>query len=264
MPEPEKRLEEALAQNGSPDPERSRQVQKSAVARFDASMRRVARILFIYLCLLTWLLVFAYCHFLQVNDTKSLILYGLLMAAFFGTIILMKLWYWVMTTKIDVLKELKQLRLEVPRGDVPLPEPDADKPRDPLHALWRPERLFWWSLMLAGVVAVFWVKSHDIAPEGEFPAAGTLTSQASVTLAPDGSASSVTDVSCQHEGLPVRRAPILDRPLDRCPRAGTGGYGDAGRRSHPVRRPTGRKGLPRHAVQLRPYGRDSIGRRAGR
>ena len=200
MSQPQDDLAKALAQNGSFDPERARQLKQRAVAKLNTKMRWVGRITFICLCLEAWILLLAFYHFMQVSDTKLLLLYALLMLLCFESTVLMKLWYWVMNGKISVLKELKLLRLELPRDDAASVLDDADRPRGRLRSLRWAERIFWWSLLVAGIVAVDVVKRRDIPPGWDSPEGGTSTRQACVTLAPDGSASVVTDVSCQYEG----------------------------------------------------------------
>lgn len=208
MSEPQDNLGKALAQNGSFDPRRAKQLKQNAVAALNTKMRWVGRITFIFLCLDVWILLFAFYHFLQVSDTKLLIMYAFIMLVCFESTILMKLWYWVMNDKISVLKELKLLRLELPRDDAASVLEDADKPGGWLRSLRWAERVFWWGLFVAGMVAVGVVKSHDVPPQWDFPQGGTLTRQACVTLAPDGGASVVTDVSCQYEGS-VRRTGFM-------------------------------------------------------
>ena len=204
MSQPQDNLEKALAQNGSFDPQRAKELKQKALAKLNTKMRWVGRITFIVLCLETWILLFAFYHFMQVSDTKLLLLYAFVMLVCFESTILMKLWYWVMNDKISVLKELKLLRLELPRGDAVSVLEDADKPRGWLRSLRWAERIFWWGLLIAGIVAIDVVKIRDIPPQWHFRPGDTLTRQACVTLAPDGSASVVTDVSCQYEGFARR------------------------------------------------------------
>jgi hypothetical protein len=200
MSQPEDNLAKALAQNGSFDPERARQLKQKAVAGLNTKMRWVGRITFIFLCLDVWVLLFAFHCFLQARDTKLLLLYAFLMLICFESTVLIKLWYWVMNGKIGVLKEIKLLRLELPRDDAASVLEDAGKQRGWLRSLRWAERIFWWSLLIAGIVVVDVVTWPDIPPRWGLPKGTTLTRQACVTLAPDGSASVVTDVSCQYEG----------------------------------------------------------------
>jgi hypothetical protein len=200
---PQESLKKALAQDGAFDPARGQELKQQAVAALNAKMRRVGRITFIFLCIDVWVLLFAFYHYVQVSDTKLLILYALVMLACFESTILVKLWYWVMNDKFSVLKELKLLRLEMPRGEAASMLEDTDRPADRLRSLRWAERVFWWGLLVAGCVAVSAVKSHDLPPEWDLSQQGTLTRQACVALAPDGRASVVTDVSCQYEGAVV-------------------------------------------------------------
>ncbi len=51
--------------------------------------------------------------FLMVSDTKILIALAALFIASFETTVLMKLWYWVVHTRLLLVREVKEMRLEL-------------------------------------------------------------------------------------------------------------------------------------------------------
>jgi hypothetical protein len=200
-------LTEALAQNGAYDPEKAEELRTRMVATFEAKMRKVERYLWVYLCLCCWLVVFILFKFMQSGSTKAVLFYGLLILVFFETTILMKLWYWIMNNKISVLKAIKQV--ELGRATAAADRPEKDKAlQSPLAGLSRCERRIWWIVLIGGGALLGAVKGaeirHAVSPWA-LDAGRTLTSEGCITLAPDGSGSAVTEMSCVPEGLLARR-----------------------------------------------------------
>ena len=208
MSGPDNSLKKALAENGSFDPEKAEDLRKKAVGTFEAKMRKVERYLFAYMCICCWLVVFAFFHFIQSSTTKAMLFYGLLILIFFETTILIKLSYWIMNNKISVLKEIKQLQLVGVRGDDPRVAPRAKRLEGPVVGLSRRERTVWWVVLLAGGALVGAVKGVEITGVDDawnLGRGGSLTSEACVTLAADGSGSEVTEMSFVHQGPLARR-----------------------------------------------------------
>jgi hypothetical protein len=54
-----------------------------------------------------------YVYFRSAVDTRGMLNWVLLFMIGFNSTILMKLWYWVCDTKLNVLKEIKQLELQI-------------------------------------------------------------------------------------------------------------------------------------------------------
>jgi hypothetical protein len=200
-------LTEALAQNGAYDHEKAEELRTKMVGTFEAKMRKVERYLWVYMCLCCWLVVFTLFHFMQSSSTKALLFYGILMLVFFETIILMKLWYWIMNNKISVLKAIKQIELGgAAAADGVLESGKA------LHGLLaglsRRERAVWWIVLIAGGALLGAVKGAEIKgaiDPWDLDAGGTLTSAGCITLAPDGSGSAATEMSFVYEGTLARR-----------------------------------------------------------
>jgi len=205
MSERDDSLREALSDNGAFDPGKAKESREKVVSTFEAKMRKVERYLWVYLCLFCWLAVFALFQFLHATTTKDLLLNGLLFLIFIESTILMKLWYWIMNNKIAVLKEIKQLRLgALPAEGREDASPDAERLGGPLQGLSRWERRVCWVVLLGGAAIVGAVKESDtywVPSSG-----GSLTSDGCVTLAADGSGSTVTEMSVVYQGLETKES----------------------------------------------------------
>ena len=200
-------LTKALAKNGAYDLEKAEEMREKMVGTFEAKLRKVERFLWVYLCLLAWLIVFTMFHFMQSSSTKALLFYGILLLIFFETTILMKLWYWTMNNKISVLKAIKQLELGGTAAAAD--RPDGGKAlHGPLVGLSRGERTIWWVVLIGGSALVGAVKGVEISGAVDpwsLGAGGTLSSEGTIQLALDGSGSAVTEMSFIHEGTLARR-----------------------------------------------------------
>ena len=191
-------LSNALAQNGSFDPDRATAVRATALASFDARLRKVDRWLMGYLCVATWLMILALFHFLHATATKPLLFYGLLMLIFFEITVLMKLWYWMMNTKIGILKTLKEMQLSPPGSGAATSAADqSDSPISPLKGISRFERRIWWGVLIAGAAAIGAIKGA----EPQWTTGGSLVHDGVVTLAADGSGSAETNLSFTNDGI---------------------------------------------------------------
>ena len=200
-------LTEALTRNGAYDPEKAEELRTKMVGTFEASMRKVERYLWVYMCLCCWLFVFTSFHFMQSGSTKALLFYGILMFVFFATTILMKLWYSIMNNKISVLKAIKQVELGGVAAAADWPEKHKAL-QGPLAGLSRRERRVWWVVLIAGGALLGAVKGAEISGAVDpwsLDTGGTLRSEGCVTLAPDGNGSEVTETSCVYEGTLARR-----------------------------------------------------------
>lgn len=203
MSQREDNLGKALSENGAFDPGKAKESREKVVSSFEAKMRKVERYLWAYMCLCCWLLVFALFHFFHSSTTKAMIFYGLLVLIFFETTILMKLWYWIANNKLTVLKEVKQLRLGGLADDSDDSSWPADRPRGSVPGLSRWERRVWWVVLIGGAAIVGAVKSESDTYWN--PGAGaTLTSDGCVTLAADGSGSTVTEMSFVYQAIEPR------------------------------------------------------------
>ncbi len=183
-------LSEALRQNGSFDSEKAAAVRQQAVAGFSARMRKAERLAWIYLIALTALSVFAVLRLLQQPDPRGLVLYGILLVIALESLTVVKLWYWVINTKLSVLKELKQFRLDLPAAAASGGAADVSLlgPAPTIRSCSRTERASWWvALALAGgLVGILTGPPARPRPP--------LASQGFVRLAADGSGTVVTRI----------------------------------------------------------------------
>ena len=111
MSENDNELKQALAENGTFDPDRAATVKQQIIAKFGAMLRWVERIMWVYLMVCVCVCLYAFREFESSSNTKELILFAIVFLVGFETTILMKLWHRGTNTKICVLKELKLLRL---------------------------------------------------------------------------------------------------------------------------------------------------------
>ena len=113
MSEFDRELSEALRSNGYLEPERAETLRREAVRMFDRKLKMVKWVTWAGIAFfLGWqgaglaLLILA-------ASTKLMIL-GAVAALLGGQgELLAKLWYWTVNTKLSLLKELKQLQLQV-------------------------------------------------------------------------------------------------------------------------------------------------------
>lgn len=191
-------LSDALAQNGSFDADRADAIRAAALASFDARLRKVDRWLMGYLCLCSWLFVFALFHFMHAASTKAFMFYGLLMLIFFEITVLMKLWYWMMNTKIGILKTLKEMQLgQASSSRAETSAAESESPIRPLTGISRTERRIWWVAIVIGAAAIGAIKGAEPSKSS-----GTsLVHDGVVTLATDGSGSAETHLSLTNNGV---------------------------------------------------------------
>jgi hypothetical protein len=148
-------LQEALAGNGAFDPRKADALRRHVVTDFSRRLRKVERTAWVYVIGLSAVAVYAALRLLYGGDTKELILFGVLAVIALEKLTVIKLWYWVMNNKLSVLKELRQLRLQMPAAAEP--EPLAGRAGGPefrTHTLGcsGPERCLWWAVMLVILV----------------------------------------------------------------------------------------------------------------
>ena len=110
----EQDLKKVLAGNGDFDVNRSETLRKEIVQMwFDKNMRKTKIIFWIfYLCSIGMMIV-GYIGLRTAASTVGMLSWVLFFMIGFNSTILMKLWYWVIDTKLSVLKEMKQLQLQI-------------------------------------------------------------------------------------------------------------------------------------------------------
>ncbi|HOW63902.1 MAG TPA: hypothetical protein P5186_00745 [Candidatus Paceibacterota bacterium] len=174
---------------GSFDAERAARLRTQAQDAFLARYRKIERITWIYL--LGCLLVAWGCvrQFLAADDVRSWIVWSVLFILAFETTVLMKLWYWVVNTKLAVLREIKLLRLDLAlqRGAAEVLD-DIARVESPAKApgLSKGERYAW----LGGLILVSLVCGIGVGRQVDrhYRAAGQMTAERVITVAADGAA----------------------------------------------------------------------------
>jgi hypothetical protein len=161
MNEFDNELKRSLANNGPFDPEKARGMKKEIASQFNARLAKVERYLYIWLIGLAALLVFAAFRLLESTSTKALVVYAMMFLVALEGQTLIKLWYWMMNSKIGVLKELKLLRLDVaaiPGADKALSRMDVDElmagPPRRIPGCGKVERIAWKIALYAVVIFV--------------------------------------------------------------------------------------------------------------
>jgi len=110
----EQELKKALKKNGDFDIDKSETLRKEIVQMWYSKNLRKTKIIFwiFYLCSLG-MMIGGYIGLRTADNTVGMLSWVLFFMIGFNSTILMKLWYWVIDTKLSVLKEMKQLQLQI-------------------------------------------------------------------------------------------------------------------------------------------------------
>jgi hypothetical protein len=98
---------------GGFDPERASRLRAQALETFQGQSRKITRYLYVWLLICLAFACLAMVLFAASTDVKSCILYGVLFLVMIESTILIKLWYWVVNTKLAVLRQVKLLRMDL-------------------------------------------------------------------------------------------------------------------------------------------------------
>ena len=110
----EQDLKKVLAGNGDFDVNRSETLRKEIVQMwFDKNMRKTKIIFWIFYLCSIGMMIGGYIGLRTAASTVGMLSWVLFFMIGFNSTILMKLWYWVIDTKLSVLKEMKQLQLQI-------------------------------------------------------------------------------------------------------------------------------------------------------
>ena len=81
--------------------------------RFVKDIRQARLVFWIFFLLSVGMMAGGYIGLRSATDTRGMLSWVLFFMIGFNSTILMKLWYWVVDTKFNVLKEIKQLQLQI-------------------------------------------------------------------------------------------------------------------------------------------------------
>jgi hypothetical protein len=174
---------------GNFDADKAARLRAQAQDTFLAKNRKIVRMTWGYLLfcmILAWLCIR---NFLATSDVQSWVLYGVLFVVIIEGTILVRLWYWVVNSKLAILREIKMLRMDLAlqRGLMEALE-DVARVESPWlhHGITKWESYAW----RAAVIAVAVLIGAGIAEFSgrHVSGSGQMTSDRKVTLGMDGTA----------------------------------------------------------------------------
>jgi ABC-type sugar transport system permease subunit len=113
----EKELKEFLEKNGDFDVVKSETLRKGIVQMFEDKLKKVK--LWTWAFLLIYVIIIAggisglLVNLLITKNTNAMLVSAIVVLVAHEGTVLIKLWYWILNSKYDVLKELKQLQLQI-------------------------------------------------------------------------------------------------------------------------------------------------------
>jgi hypothetical protein len=117
MSDIEKELKKVLKADGRFDADknaaRRKEIEQMIVQKYETDMFKVKVVFWIFLALSLCIMAGGYIALWLVAGTRGMLTSVLLFMVGFNSTILIKLWYWVCDTKLNVLKEMKQLQLQI-------------------------------------------------------------------------------------------------------------------------------------------------------
>ena len=117
MSDIEKEIKKVLKANGNFDADknaaRRKEIEQMIFQKYETDMFKVKVVFWVFLVLSLGMMAGGYIGLRFAGDTREMLNWVLLFMIGFNSTILMKLWYWVVDTKLNVLKEMKQLQLQV-------------------------------------------------------------------------------------------------------------------------------------------------------
>ena len=113
----EKELTELLGDEsgfvGSMDESTRKEMAQMISHKFESDMSKVKIVFWIFLVVSAAMMVGGLIFLTHEKGTRGMLFAAVIALIGYNSTILMKLWYWVVSTKLDILKELKQLQLQV-------------------------------------------------------------------------------------------------------------------------------------------------------
>ena len=192
MSEHDDSLRKALEENARLRSEREESLREVASNEYSGRVRFAERIYWAYALICIAIGVSAYNSFAQSFDVKTLLVCAVVLLVVYETTVLLKLWFAIARMKMDVLKDVKLLRLEVAQMATAVGVENPSEPPvkyEPMRGISWWERKLWLAACIVAAIAVStW--SHNAGPRRT-----SLSSKSFVTLGADGSASVVTDVT---------------------------------------------------------------------
>lgn len=113
----ESELKHVLQQEGNLDADklemRRKEMEPMIFQRYESDMFKVKVVYWIFFILCLGMMAGGYIGLRSASDTKAMLCWVIFFMIGFNSTILMKLWFWVVDARFKVLKEVKQLQLQV-------------------------------------------------------------------------------------------------------------------------------------------------------
>ena len=191
--------------------EREESLREVATNEYSGRLRNAERIYWLYVVACAALGVAAINFFVRSFDIKTLIGCAVVMLVIYETTVLMKLWFAMAKMKMDTLKEMKLLRLEVARFGTAVGIEKPSQPPikyEPMPGMPPWERKFWLAVCVFVAIAVSSWSSHA------WFGGGDTSTKTLVTLAADGSAEKQQATERAYTGYYLPKGFSLYTPKD--------------------------------------------------
>jgi hypothetical protein len=110
----EKELKKVLEKKGDFDVTKSETLRKEIVQMWcDKNLLRAKLVFWIFFLLSIGIMVGGYIGLSSAANTRGMLSWVIFFMIGFNSTILMKLWYWVVHTRINLQKDLKQIQLQI-------------------------------------------------------------------------------------------------------------------------------------------------------
>jgi hypothetical protein len=113
MDELEKSIRITLSDAGKFDAGKAESLRKEILQMFDKNLQKAKLIFWISFLLSLGMMGGGYIGLRLAADTREMLSWVIFFMIGFNSTILIKLWYWVADTKLNVLKEMKHLQLQI-------------------------------------------------------------------------------------------------------------------------------------------------------
>ncbi len=113
----EKKLTESLSDEsalaGRLDQGTRKEMTQMILEKFELDMFKVKIVFWIFLAVSAAMMVGGMIFLTQEQGVRGMLFAAVIALIGYNSTILMKLWYWVVSTKLGILKELKQMQLQI-------------------------------------------------------------------------------------------------------------------------------------------------------
>jgi len=113
MDEFEKTIRKTLSDTDKFDAAKAETLRKETIQMFDKRLKKVKLTTQISVLVLAGMIIYGFYRLSHSQNTTEMFTSAILILILSQSTVLMKLWYWVLNSKYGVLKEIKQLQLQI-------------------------------------------------------------------------------------------------------------------------------------------------------